>query len=179
MVRSLASAAALGACATVATVAALGGSDLAAAASPRARAATLATLSGLRETNAVFAVGRAPTPLFGQTAARRHAKGTTFSFGLDQPALVNIAIETTAPGRRVGRRCRPASPRLRRRPRCTLTVRAASLIRNGRPGPNRVAFSGRAGQIVLDPGHYLALFTAVDAAGASPAKTLRFTVVKR
>ena len=144
-----------------------------------AAAATLATLSALSETHSVFAVGRPATPLIGQTAAKRHPKGTVFSFRLDQPALVNIAIETTAPGRRVGRSCRPETRRLRRRPRCTLTVRATTLIRFGRVGLNRVAFSGRAGQIVLDPGHYRAVFTAVDAAGASTPRRLRFTIVKR
>ena len=46
------------------------------------RAATKATISRLSATNRVFAVARASTPLTGSTA-RRHKRGTVFSFLLE------------------------------------------------------------------------------------------------
>ena len=42
-----------------------------------------------------------------------------------------------------------------------------------------VAFTGRICGRALKPGRYQAAFTAIDAAGASAPKTLRFTIVKR
>lgn len=140
---------------------------------------TRAAISGLSETNKVFAVGSASTPLTGRTAAKRHKKGTVFSFRLDQPATVEIAIQVRARGRRVGRTCRPDSRRLRRRPPCTRTVTLASLTRTGHAGRNKVAFSGRLRGKALKSGRYQAAFTARDPGGTSTAKTLAFTIVKR
>ena len=138
-----------------------------------------AILSALGETNAVFAVGPASTPLSGQTAANRHRGGTVFFFRLDRAATVNIAIQSSAPGRRVGRSCRPDGRRLRKRPHCARTLLIGTLARSAHAGLNRVAFSGRIGRKALKPGRYRAVFTATDAAGASLPRTLSFTVVKR
>src|SRR5262249_19714251 len=135
----------------------------------------LASLTSLSETFSVFAVGGSSTPLRGQTAAKRHHKGTVFSFRLDQPATVKIAIQTTAPGRRVGRSCRPDSHKLRHKRRCTRTVPIATLVRSGHAGLNKVAFSGRISGKALKPGRYKAVFTAINAAGASPSRSLSFT----
>lgn len=136
-------------------------------------------LSALGETNSVFAVGPASTPLTGRTAAARHKRGTVFSFRLDRAATVKIAIQTKARGRRVGRVCKPDSRRLRAKPRCTRTVTLATLTRTAHAGVNTVAFSGRISGKALRPGRYQAAFTAADAAGSSPAKALGFTIVKR
>jgi CSLREA domain-containing protein len=139
----------------------------------------IASLSALSETNSVFAVGPSSTPVTGQTAVRRHQKGTVFSFRLDRPASVSIAIQTTAPGRRVGRSCKPESPRLRHKPHCSRTATIAALTRSGHAGLNQVAFSGRISGTALKPGHYKAEFTAIDSAGASAPRSLSFTIVKR
>jgi hypothetical protein len=141
--------------------------------------ATKAMISALGESNATFTVGPASTPLNGQTAARRHKRGTVFSFRLDQPATVKIAIQTKARGRRVGRTCRADTPRLRRDPRCVRTIIIATLARTARVGLNTVAFSGRIRGTALKPGRYQAAFTAVDSAGAAPPKTLNFAVAKQ
>jgi len=138
----------------------------------------VASLSALSESYSVFAVGGPSTPLTGQTA-KRHHKGTTFSFRLDQAATVRIAIQTTAPGRRVGRSCRANSHRLRRKPRCTRTITIATLTRSGHTGLNKVAFSGRIHGKALKPGRYKAVFTTIDAAGASAPHALAFTIVRR
>ena len=102
-------------------------------------ASTEATISGLRETNRVFAVAGASTPLSGQTAAARHRKGTIFLFGLDQPATIKITIQTGAPGRRAGRACKPPSRKLAHKPRCTRTLTVATLTRRLTPDPTRSA----------------------------------------
>jgi hypothetical protein len=141
--------------------------------------ATKATISALGETNSTFTVGPASTPLSGRSAARRHKRGTVFSFRLDQPATVRIAIQTRARGRRVGRACRAETRRLRHNPRCTRTITVATLTRTAHAGLNKVAFSGRIRGRALKPGHYQAAFTATDSAGASPPKTLSFTIVQR
>jgi hypothetical protein len=138
----------------------------------------IANLTALSETYSVFAVGGASTPLTGQTA-KRHHKGTVFSFRLDQAATVKSTIQTTAPGRRVGRSCRANSRKLRRKPRCTRTITIATLTRSGHVGLNKVAFSGRIRGKALKPGRYKAVFTAIDAAGASAPRGLSFTIVRR
>jgi hypothetical protein len=137
------------------------------------------TISKLLETNSVFAVARVSTPVTGQTAAARHKQGTVFSFSLDRPATIKIALQRRAFRRRAGRTCKPPTRALRRKPRCTRTITIATLTRTARSGPNRVAFSGRIGGKAFDPGDYEAVITAADSGGRSPAKTLRFTIVKR
>jgi hypothetical protein len=134
-------------------------------------------LTALGESYSVFAVGRSTTPLSGRTATRRHHDGTVFSFGLDRVATVKIAIQTTARGRRAGRSCKPDSHNLRHRPRCTRTVTISTLTRTGHVGLNRAAFSGRIVGRALRPGHYRAVFSALDAAGASLRQSLSFTIV--
>jgi hypothetical protein len=82
-------------------------------------------------------------------------------------------------GRRVGLSCKRESQKLRKRPRCKRTLTVATLTRSGHTGLNKVAFSGRVGGKALKPGHYRARFIAVNVAGASPTRTLTFTIVKR
>lgn len=115
-------------------------------------------------------------------AKRRKATpaGTAFRFTLNVRANVTIALERSAPGRRVGRGCRRATPRLRRRKACTRWVATGTLTRNGIDGGRRsIAFSGRIGRKALAPGSYRATVTAGNAAGRSSAGPLRFTVVRR
>ena len=125
-----------------------------------------ATISALSETKRVFA-----------PSGGHHRRGTVFSFRLDQPARVKIAIQRLTSGRRVGRSCRRPSARLRRKSRCTRTILIAALGEQGHAGLNRIAFSGRVRGRALKPGRYLAVFTAVGPPGASRARTLHFTIV--
>jgi hypothetical protein len=137
-----------------------------------------ATISALSETNSVFAPGRASTPLRGSTAAKRHKKGTIFSFRLDLPATVKIAIQTSARGRRVGRSCKPDERELRHRPTCTRTITIVTLSRTAHAGRNSVTFTARIRGRALRPGRYEALFTPINAAGASAHGALGFTLAK-
>jgi hypothetical protein len=140
--------------------------------------ATRATISALSESNSTFTVGPSSTALTGAAAAKRHKRGTVFSFQLDQAATVTIAIQMKARGRRVGRSCRAESQKLRQKPRCRRTITVATLMRSAHAGLNKVAFSGRVRGKALAPSRYEIAFTAVDSAGASPPKTLSFTIVR-
>ncbi len=146
---------------------------------PPAAAATKPTISALSESNSTFRVGDSSTSLTGQASAKRHKRGTTFAFRLDQVATVKIAIQAKTPGRRVGRSCRANSGRLRHKPRCTRIITVATLVRSAHAGLNKVPFSGRIRGKALTPGRYQATFTAADGAGASPSSTLSFTIVSR
>jgi uncharacterized delta-60 repeat protein len=109
-------------------------------------------------TPAAFAVARRGT-------AVAAARGTTIRYTLSEAATVTLRFERAADGRRVGRACRPITSRTRKRRRCRRYVAAGSLRRAGRPGANRVAFSGRIGRRALRPGTYRLVVSAVDAAG--------------
>lgn len=147
--------------------------------SPGTAATTKPTISAVSASNTIFRVGSSSTPLTGQASAKRHKQGTTFAFRLDQAATVKIAIQKKTPGRRVGRICRANSHKLRHKPRCTRTITVVTLVRSGHAGLNKVPFSGRIRGKALAPGRYQATFTATDSAGASPSKTLSFTIVSR
>jgi extracellular elastinolytic metalloproteinase len=105
----------------------------------------------------------------------------TFRFRISEPATTTIAIERADPGRRVGRRCRPAKRSLRRRPRCTRYLRVGRLQKaNLRAGRQTLRFSGRFRSRALRAGHYRASLTATDAAGnRSRPIRLTFRVVGR
>jgi hypothetical protein len=141
--------------------------------------AAIAKLTGLSETNAIFAPARASTTLNGQTAKRHRSHGTTFSFSLDQAATVTVQIQRKGVGRRVRHTCKPAGKSLRRKPKCTLYTTATTLKRTGHAGLNKLAFTGRIGGKALKPGSYQAVFEATNAAGTSRAQAIAFVVVAR
>jgi uncharacterized delta-60 repeat protein len=146
---------------------------------PAVTSATKPALSALRESNSTFTVGPTSTALSGHASARRHPRGTVFSFKLDQAATVKIVIRARRRGRRVAHSCRAATHRLRHRPACTRTVILGTLSRTAHAGLDTVSFSGRFPGRKLAPGRYQAVFTAADGAGIAPAQTLSFTIVKR
>jgi CSLREA domain-containing protein len=147
-------------------------------------------LTGLLETNRVFAVGATVTPLHkrgpdnlarttSNQAASPHPRGTVFSFTLNQIATLKIKLSAQKPGRQQGRRCKPPSSQLRTHPSCTRSIPVATLTRSGVPGLNLVSFTGRLPHRVLAPGRYQAVFTASSAGGTSGPQTIGFTIVKR
>jgi hypothetical protein len=137
-----------------------------------------AKLTGLSLTDATFVAGKTSTPATGTTAAKHHKIGTTFSFRLDRAATVKIAIQKRPAGQRVNGICKPPSHKLRHRPRCTRTIKIATLSRTGRAGNDKVTFSGRISGKALGPGNYRAVFTTTNAAGPSSPKTIAFTIVR-
>ena len=140
--------------------------------------ATVARITSLSETNSTFAAASASTPLTGQTA-RRHQRGTTFSFSLDQPATVTVTIQRTTAGRLVGRACKPATRARPHKPKCTLYTAVATLTRTGHGGLNKLPFTGRISNKVLSASRYQAGFTATDSVGTSKALTIAFSIVRR
>jgi hypothetical protein len=131
-----------------------------------------------------FAVGGRPTALRSARPKRgRHKapRGTAFRFRLSERAAVRIVLQRAKAGRRAGGKCRPATRRLRGRPRCTRYVGAGTLLRRRlRPGARRVSFSGRVGRRALHLGAHRASLSAVDAAGnRSKAARLSFKIIRR
>ena len=139
------------------------------------------TVSNFGMTNTTFVAGGGPTPTFGNAAAKKHNKGTTFRYTLSEAATVNIAIDQRSFGRRNGRRCVRPTRKLRKKAKCILRiVRTGALMRTSHPGVNSVAFSGRIGSKTLRPGNYVAVLVATDAAkNVSKPKTISFTVARR
>ena len=117
--------------------------------------------------------------LTGGTSAKRHKLGTVFSFRLDRPATVKIAVQTIVQGRRVGRTCKADSRKLRHSTRCARTVTVATLTRTAHTALNKVPFTARIRGRALRPASYVAVFTPVNGAGASAPGDLGFTLVKR
>lgn len=107
--------------------------------------------------------------------------GTTFSFSLNEPAMVSFAFTQSLDGRRIGRRCVAPGSRNLREPRCTRTVIRGTLSLTGRPGTNRVRFTGRlSGNRRLEPGQYTLLVMATNTARQrSVTRRLTFTIVRR
>jgi hypothetical protein len=130
-------------------------------------------ISRLTMTRRRFAIGAKPT-------ARRAAKaGSAFRYVLSERARVTIRIERRGPGRRVGRKCRAASPRLHKHKSCARYTSVGTLTRRARPaGRKATAFSGRIGKKALRPGRYRATLRATDAAGnRSAVRRITFRVV--
>ena len=131
-------------------------------------------ISGFRAAPALFAVGRAGTPL-----AARVARGSRFRYTLSEPARVTIAIQRALPGRRAGGRCVRPTTRLRHAKRCIRYRTTGTLSRSGRGGPNGDRFTGRIDRRALRPGRYRALIRATDAAGnRSAPRAARFQIVR-
>jgi len=121
----------------------------------------------------------------GRRTARPVAKGrfpvgTTFSFGLNEPARVSLAFIQRRRGRKVRGKCvRPARHR-HKQASCEQAVTRGTLSFTGQPGRNRVSFRGRTSRSnTLDPGSYTVIITATNAASQrSKPRKLSFTVVK-
>ncbi len=141
----------------------------------------ITSASGFRMTNRVFA----PQPRKRSSAAakrrKRAKRGTTFVYRLSENAPASITVARRTRGRRVGRSCRRATRRLRKRRRCVRYVPTGTLrVRRTVAGVNRTRFSGRFGRRALGRGRYRATLVATDASG-SKTRPLRlsFRVVRR
>jgi hypothetical protein len=105
--------------------------------------------------------------------------GTTFSFGLNEPAAVTLTFSQRVPGRRVSGRCVAPGHSNAGRPRCKRTLVAGSFVAPGHAGLDRASFQGRLpGSKTLKPGSYLVSLTARDARGQKiVSRSLSFTIV--
>ena len=110
----------------------------------------------------------------------RGRPGAHVQLPLSEPATATIAIERAEAGRRVGRRCRPPSASLRRRPRCTRYVRVgqAGAGRTCAPAPSSCASAAGSSSRALHPGRYRATLVATDIAG-NRSRAVRLTLPGR
>jgi Putative Ig domain len=107
--------------------------------------------------------------------------GTTFSFGLNVEATVELDFTRRVAGRKVRTRCVARTSGNRNREACRREVHAGSLSFSAHPGLNKVAFSGRIpGAGKLKPGRYLLTLAATGSDGrrSAPA-SLSFRVLRQ
>ncbi len=137
---------------------------------------TPAVISRFSMSRKRFRLGRRRTPRIAATP-----RGTAFRFRLSEAADVTITIHRALTGRRVGKSCRKASRRLRKRRKCTRYVRRGALRRRTlKAGSRRVAFTGRIGSTKLKAGRYRATISATDAAkNRSRSRRTSFRVVRK
>ncbi len=81
--------------------------------------------------------------------------GTVFTFRLEQATAIMIAIRRTGPAQHT----------------------IATLVVQGHPGLNRVAFNGRIHRRPLKPGRYVAVFRTTGPVIVSTSRALQFTIV--
>jgi outer membrane protein assembly factor BamB len=137
-------------------------------------------LSGLHQSHAVWREGRAAVRIARVTRSsrRRVPTGTTFSFSLNEGAVVSLRFARRLPGRNVGGRCVPVSRRDARKRRCGRTLTAGVLSFTGHVGRNSIVFQGRLSRSKkLAAAAYLLSVTAATQVGASAPAWLRFTIV--
>jgi extracellular elastinolytic metalloproteinase len=151
---------------------------------PAAPDTTAPRVSRVSLTRRRFAVGSkatAVTSVRPKQKRRKTPRGTTFRFRLSERATVRIVLQRATVGRRAGGKCRPATRRLRGRPRCTRYVSAGTLVRRKlRRGARRVNFSGRVGRRALRLGVHRASLSAVDASeNRSKPRRLSFKIIRR
>jgi hypothetical protein len=105
--------------------------------------------------------------------------GTTFSFNLNERALLRFSFEQQLTGRQLKGRCVPQTPLNRTRRACTRAARPRSLSLSGHAGRNRVPFRGHlSATSKLPAGRYKLSITAVNSAGQhSRSSRLAFTIV--
>ena len=103
--------------------------------------------------------------------------GTTFVFGLGEPAAVEFTIERRLPGRSVGAKCVRQTSKNRTRRKCARFRAKGSFTVNGVAGTNHAPFAGRVGGKLLSPGTYRATVIASAGGQSSAGRTITFQVL--
>lgn len=106
--------------------------------------------------------------------------GTTFSFALNEPAMVTLAFAQHVGGRSVKGRCRTTARRSRTGHACRRTLLRGALQFAGHAGLNHIRFQGRVNRRRwLPPGSYVALLGAKNRVGErSATSALDFVIVR-
>ncbi len=135
------------------------------------------TISGLAESHAAWRRGSALASI---SKTKPLPIGTTFSFALDEQALVHVSFEQKLTGREVAGRCLAQTRSDAHKRACVRLAARGGLSLSARQGSNRISFDGRisAGSL-LAPGSYEVLLIAENSSGRSAStKALQFTIVK-
>jgi hypothetical protein len=134
-------------------------------------------LSGLSQSARRWKAGSAPARL---SAKRRVPVGTTFSFNLNETAVVKLNFTHGLRGRRVHGNCVAKNAHNANKPGCTRTVSVGALVLSAHAGLDKIRFAGRlpTGR-KLTPGTYRLQLTATNGAGKTSApQSLAFTIVR-
>jgi hypothetical protein len=92
---------------------------------------------------------------------------------------VSFSFTRRVAGRKVRGKCAAQTNKNSHKAGCERTTTAGALSFSAHAGTNKVAFDGRISHSKrLKPGHYTLIIRATNAAGASNAKQLTFTIVK-
>ncbi|HEX5853144.1 MAG TPA: choice-of-anchor Q domain-containing protein, partial [Solirubrobacteraceae bacterium] len=144
--------------------------------SPPSKAPTIASAT---QSHSAWREGRKLASL-SRASKKKPPLGTTFSFTLDQQASVSFAFTQQVGGRSVNGKCIAQTRRNRHRHACKRVLTRGVLTVASHAGANKLAFQGLISQSKKLPlGRYTLLITATNAAGQrSPARSLRFTIVK-
>lgn len=136
-------------------------------------------ITNLKLTNKIFKVGTKNTALITKAKKKKTPTGTVIKFDLVENAYVAIAVFKAKEGRTVGSECLKPTPELEDAKECVRPVYMKTMQRIGKPGPNRIGFSGKIDGDRLKPGAYGFGIVVSDVLGNStPIVTRSFIVVK-
>lgn len=99
-------------------------------------------------------------------AAFKASKGATISFSLSEPSTLKFTVQKKAPGRKVGKSCKPQTRANADGKHCVRYLAVpGSLTIDGKSGSNSFTFKGKLGRRKLEPGGYLLSGQATDGSG--------------
>lgn len=109
-------------------------------------------------------------------STRRKARSTRLSYRLSERSVVSVRVQRAAGGRKVGRACRTATRKNRKRPACTRWINRSSSTKSRKAGTVRQTIDARSWK----PGRYRLRLQAQDAEGnKSVVRYLRLRVTRR
>lgn len=137
---------------------------------------TAPKVTSLSLTNKIFKVGTKNTALITKQKA---PTGTVIKFTLEENAYVAIAVFKAKEGRVQGTECVKPTEELEKAKECVRPVFLKTMQRIGKPGPNRIGFSGKLDGQTLKTGAYGFGIVVSDVVGnATPLMTRSFKIVK-
>jgi Bacterial Ig domain len=135
------------------------------------------TITSLSESARRWREGNSLAALSAATTAKKPPRGTTFAFTLNEAATITFAFTRQLNGRKVARRCVPATNKNAHAHRCTRTLTAGALVLAARAGINKLRFDGLITRRKrLAAGSYTVLVTAATAGKRSATSALHFTI---
>lgn len=143
-------------------------------------------ITGAHLSRSSFQVGPVAARAVSVRPSHHPGRGSTLTYGLSEPATVNLAVQREVKGRLVKRGGHPHRVCVKAtwgqgmpgKDRCTLLGSPATLAVDGTPGENSTKLSGRIGARRLRTGPYRLTLTATDPAGnRSRPVRLRFRIV--
>lgn len=140
---------------------------------------TAPKVTSLSLTNKTFKVGTKNTLLITKAKKKKAPTGTVIKFTLEENAYVAIAVFKAKEGRVQGTECVKPTDELEKAKECVRPVFLKTMQRIGKPGPNRIGFSGKLDGKTLKPGAYGFGIVVSDVVGnATPLMTKSFKIVK-